>query len=98
MDRLRQKERVRQRRRKRFLIRQKVRRYVLNEWYFWGGTSKFKEQSLLWEMRKAETRPRCSCMMCGNPRHMRNSVGESLTMQELKFLDVVKEQMEEITP
>ena len=95
MDRLRQKERVRNRRRKRFLIRERVRKYVMNEWFYWGTN---KEEMIEGAMQTAETRPRCSCSMCGNPRHMRNSVGESLTMQELKFLDVVKEQMKEITP
>jgi len=39
------------------------------------------------EAHRSETRPRCSCSMCGNPRRYWDRRTEKLTRQELKYLD-----------
>lgn len=84
MDRLKQKERVRKRRRKRGLIKEKVMKYVRRDWF--DATDEYiKREGYL-----ADTRPRCSCNMCGNIR--RNEKGRAkLTLQELRFHDDANE-------
>jgi len=84
MDRLRQKEVVRNRRRKRKLIRERVRKYMKNEWF------ESSEEFISRELQMIDSRPRCSCMICGNPRRKYKKI----TLQEKKFLDCMKDQCE----
>lgn len=46
------------------------------------------------EAQLAETRPRCSCSMCGNPRRRLFREEEKLTLRERKFLDLMREQQD----
>ena len=45
------------------------------------------------EVQRSETRPRCSCSMCGNPRRYWDRRTEKLTRQELKYLDAACAQL-----
>jgi len=84
MDRLRQKERARNRRYKKELIRERVRKYMKNERF------EFSEEFINRELQMIDSRPRCSCMICGNPRRKYKRI----TLQEEKFLDYMKDQCE----
>jgi len=102
MDRMEQKEKARRRFEQKLRTKRRYASLLKEE-------SDYNERSwqyalygdLIWEwfehrLQFYETRKTCSCSMCRNPRKSRLvSPRDKLTFQELKFLDIMRDQVNE---
>ena len=94
MDRLKEKELARRRRRDKFKRRNKKRKDLLDRYSDWGF--EFRESFLNWinekAIREGDIRTKCSCPMCGNPRkHF-----DEKTKAEILFDQKYREELENV--
>jgi len=94
MDRSKEKELARRRRRDKFKRRNKKREELLNSCSDWGF--EFRESFLNWinerAIREGDIRKVCSCPMCGNPRKHFDTRTKAELLFDLKY----REELEDV--